>query len=131
MRVRALLCMSAGHQTDVRLTETNEFSWTKTFLAHPVPHKPGTHFLYNTPATYMCSAIVQKVTGKTVLDYLKPRLFEPLGIEKPVWGASPQGVTFGGFGLFVRTEDVAKFGQLYLQKGKWQGRQLSRKSKVL
>ncbi len=124
MRVRDLLCMSAGHQTDVRLTETNEFSWTKTFLAHPVPHKPGTHFLYNTPGTYMQSAIVQQVTGVTVLDYLRPRLFEPLGIEHPTWGTSPQGISLGGYGLNLRTEDIAKFGQLYLQKGRWHGKQL-------
>jgi CubicO group peptidase (beta-lactamase class C family) len=80
MRVRDLLCMSAGHQAEVSLFDSKE-TWTKTFLNHPVPHKPGTHFLYNTPATYMLSAIVQKVTGMTVLDYLRPRLFEPLGIE--------------------------------------------------
>ena len=89
-----------------------------------MPYKPGTHFLYNTPATYMLSAIVQKATGQTVLDYLRPRLFEPLGIEDPTWEASPQGVTLGGYGLSVRTEDIARFGQLYLQKGKWQGKQL-------
>ena len=124
MRVRDLLCMSAGHQTEVRLAETNQFSWTKTFLAHPVPHKPGGHFLYNTAGTYMQSAIVQKVTGMTVLDYLRPRLFGPLGIENPTWGASPQGISLGGYGLNVRTEDIAKFGQLYLQKGQWRGKQL-------
>ena len=91
----------------------------KTFLAHPVKHKPGTHFMYNTPATHMLSAIVRKVTDKTVLEYLTPRLFEPLGIKDPEWGTSPQGNTIGGYGLKIRTEDVAKFGQLYLQKGKW------------
>jgi hypothetical protein len=94
------------------------------FLAHPVPFKPGTHFLYNTAATYMLSAAVQKATGMTVLDYLRPRLFEPLGIENPTWEASPQGVTAGGYGLNIRTEDIARFGQLYLQKGKWDGKQL-------
>ena len=67
---------------------------------------------------------MRKVTGETVLDYLKPRLFEPLGIEKPEWGSSPQGNTLGGWGLKIRTEDIAKFGQLYLQKGKWNGKQL-------
>src|SRR5205085_4303071 len=113
-----------GHQTEVRLAVTNQFSWTKTFLAHPVPHKPGGHFLYNPAGTYMQSAIVQEVTGMTVLDYLRPRLFEPLGIENPTWGASPQGINLGGYGLNVRTEDIARFGQLYLQKGKWQGKQL-------
>ena len=72
----------------------------------------------------MLSAIVQKATGMTVLDYLKPRLFEPLGIEHPTWETSPQGITTGGYGLSIRTEDIARFGQLYLQKGKWQGKQL-------
>ena len=122
MRVSDLLRMSTGHQTEP--PRKADEPWTKTFLAHPVPFKPGTHFLYNTSATYMASAIVQKVTGQTVLDYLRPRLFEPLGIEKPTWEASPQGVSAGGYGLSVRTEDIARFGQLYLKKGTWQDKQL-------
>ena len=72
----------------------------------------------------MLSAIVQKVTGQTLLDYLRPRLFEPLGIGNPTWETSPQGISLGGYGLSIRTEDIARFGQLYLQKGKWQGKQL-------
>ncbi len=67
MRVRDLLTMATGHQDEARLTD--ETPWVQSFLAHPVPHKPGTHFRYNTPATYMLSAIVQKVTGQTVLEY--------------------------------------------------------------
>jgi CubicO group peptidase (beta-lactamase class C family) len=122
MRVRDLLRMSTGHQTEPPRTEKQP--WAKSFLAHPVPFKPGTHFLYNTSATYMLSAIVQKATGETLLDYLKPRLFDPLGIEKPTWETSPQGISAGGYGLSIRTEEIAKFGQLYLQKGKWQGKQL-------
>ncbi len=122
MRVRDLLTMSTGHQDEVNLREAAD--WVRAFLAHPVPHKPGTHFRYNTPATYMQSAIVQNVTGQTVLEYLTPRLFEPLGIEQPKWDSSPQGITLGGYGLFLRTEDIAKFGQLYLQHGQWEGRQL-------
>jgi CubicO group peptidase (beta-lactamase class C family) len=122
MRVSDLLRMNTGHQTEPPRTATQ--SWVKAFLAHPVPFKPGTHFLYNTSATYMLSAMVQKATGKTLLDYLKPRLFEPLGIDKPTWETSPQGISTGGYGLSIRTEDIAKFGQLYLQKGKWQGKQL-------
>jgi len=86
--------------------------------------KPGTLFVYNTPGSYMLSAIVQKVTGKTVFDYLRPRLFEPPGIENPTWETSPQGISLGGFGLNLRTEDIARFGQLYLQKGRWNGKQL-------
>ena len=122
MRVRDLLTMSAGHQDEVNWRAAPD--WVKAFLSHPVPHKPGTHFRYNTPATYMLSAIVQKVTGQTVLEYLTPRLFEPLGIENPKWDASPQGISIGGYGLFIRTEDIAKFGQLYLQRGMWNGKQI-------
>ena len=126
MRVRDLLTMSTGHHDE----EIRDFPYTgdesvvKNFLARPVSHKPGTFFLYNTPASYMLSAIVQKVTGQPVVDYLRPRLFEPLGIAAPTWEASKQGVSMGGFGLSVRTEDIARFGQLYLQKGMWQGKQL-------
>ncbi len=122
MRLSDLLRMSTGHQSEPP-RKAGE-SWAKSFLAHPVPFKPGTHFLYNTPATYMLSAAVQQATGQTVLDYLKPRLFDSLGIDGPTWETSPQGITTGGYGLSVRTEDIAKFGQLYLQKGKWQGKQL-------
>ncbi len=123
MRVRDLLRMATGNQTEAPILDTDA-SWTRTFLAHPVPFKPGTHFLYNSPASYMLSAIVQKVTGMTVLDYLKPRLFEPLGIANPEWSANEQGISAGAYGLSLRTEDIARFGQLYLQKGKWNGKQL-------
>jgi CubicO group peptidase (beta-lactamase class C family) len=122
MRISDLLRMSTGHEAEPK--RTPEAAWTKTFLAQPVPYKPGTHFLYNTTATYMLSAIVQKATGTTVLDYLRPRLFEPLGIDYPTWETSPQGITTGGYGLSIRTEDIARFGQLYLQKGNWNGKQL-------
>jgi len=122
MRVRDLLMMSTGHQEEP--SAAADVISPKSFLAQPVPHLPGTHFKYNTAATFMQSAIVQKVTGQTVLDFLRPRLFEPLGIEHPVWDANFQGISLGGYGLRVRTEDIAKFGQLYLQKGSWHGKQL-------
>ncbi|HEY2411543.1 MAG TPA: serine hydrolase, partial [Pirellulaceae bacterium] len=122
MRVSDLLRMNTGHQTEPK--RVADQVWTKAFLAHEVPFKPGTHFLYNTSATYMLSAIVQKATGEKLIDYLRPRLFEPLGIENPTWESSPQGINTGGYGLSVRTEDIAKFGQLYLQKGTWHGKQL-------
>jgi len=122
MRIHDLLMMSAGHQ-DEPPTAPDVMS-PKTFLAQPVPHLPGTHFKYNTAATFMLSAIVQKVTGQTVLDYLRPRLFEPLDIEHPVWDTNFQGISLGGYGLRVHTEDIAKFGQFYLQRGNWDGKQL-------
>jgi CubicO group peptidase (beta-lactamase class C family) len=122
MRVRDILTMSTGHQDEPPISPA-EIS-AKSFLAQAVPHLPGTHFKYNTAATFMQSAIVQKLTGQTVLDYLRPRLFEPLGIEQPVWDSNFQGISLGGYGLRVRTEDIAKFGQLYLQKGRWNGKVL-------
>lgn len=124
MTVKDLLTMTGGHDKEVKLALTDTVPWVTAFLAHPVPHVPGTHFQYNTPGTHLLSAVVRKVTGETVLDYLQPRLFHPLGIAPPEWPASPQGNTIGGWGLLLRTEDIAKFGQLYLQKGRWDGKQL-------
>jgi CubicO group peptidase (beta-lactamase class C family) len=123
MRVRDLLSMSGGHDTEPKF-KIEVGPSVKEFLAHPVLHKPGTWFRYNTPGSYTLSAIVTKATGQTVLDYLKPRLFEPLGIDSPEWDASPEGYSLGGYGLKLHTEDIAKFGLLYLQKGKWNGKQL-------
>jgi CubicO group peptidase (beta-lactamase class C family) len=122
MTVRDLLTMSCGHDTEPKAV--GGAPSVKLFLAHPVPYRPGTHFQYNTMGSYVLSAIVSKVTGQTTLEYLKPRLFEPLGIENPRWDSSPEGFSLGGYGLWLRTEDMAKFGQLYLQKGKWEGKQL-------
>jgi CubicO group peptidase (beta-lactamase class C family) len=128
VRVRDLLSMSVGHHKEAPFGSTE--NWVASFLAQPVEHKPGTFFLYNTPASNTLSAIVQKVTGMTEEEYLRPRLLEPLGIRDYVWDKNPQGVTIGGFGLNVKTEDIARFGQLYLQKGEWQGKQLVPKSWV-
>ncbi len=127
MRIRDLLTMSTGHHDeDIKdFPFGSDENLVKKFLSLPVAHKPGTFFVYNTPASFILSAIVQKVTGQSVLEYLRPRLFDPLGIQNPTWDASKQGgISFGGFGLNVHTEDIARFGQLYLQKGKWQGKQI-------
>jgi CubicO group peptidase (beta-lactamase class C family) len=125
MRVRDLLAMSTGHHAE----EIANFDYqseeaVKSFLALPVPHKPGTHFVYNTPGSFMLSAIVQKATGESTLAYLRSRLFEPLGIEDPQWDAGKTGISLGGFGLHIRTEDIAKFGLLYLREGDWNGKRL-------
>ncbi|MCA9890834.1 MAG: serine hydrolase, partial [Anaerolineae bacterium] len=126
MCVRHLLSMSTGQAVDTwsYMVDRPDGNWIRGFLSVPVLHPPGTHFVYNTGATYMLSAIVQKMTGMTLLDYLEPRLFAVLGIEDARWQQSPQGITAGGIGLSLKTEDVAKFGQLYLQKGMWQGMQI-------
>ncbi len=126
LRIRDLLKMSTG-QLPADIDAYNYFapeSPAARFFAMPVAHKPGTFFYYNTAASYMLSAIIQKVSGQTTRDYLMPRLFEPLGIEDPLWEKSPQGISLGGFGLYLRTEEIARFGQLYLQRGEWQGRRL-------
>src|SRR5213075_573820 len=113
MKVRPLLTMTCGH--DVEPKRVNGEPSVKAFLAQPVPHTPGTHFLYNTMGSYTLSAIVTKATGQTSLEFLKPRLFDPLGIENPEWPSSPEGNSLGGYGLKLCTEDIAKFGQLYLR----------------
>lgn len=122
MRVADLLRMATGQQTEP--PRAAGATWVRQFLAHPVPFKPGTHFLYNTSATYMQSAVVQKATGEKLLDYLRPRLFEPLSIEDPTWEESPEGISTGGYGLSIRTGDIAAFGHLLLERGQWHGKQL-------
>lgn len=126
MRVRHLLSMSTGHDADVTqaVTGAADGDWVRAFLAQPVQHEPGTHFAYNSAATYMLSAIVQRLAGETVLGYLDPRLLAPLGITGATWQRCPRGINVGGWGLSVRTEDIACFGQLYLQQGVWRDRQL-------
>jgi len=131
LTVKDLLTMSAGQEPDpTTVIPFKTDDWVKAFLATPIVHKPGTQFLYNTMATFMLSAIVQKVTGQKELDYLKPRLFDPLGITGEDWEANKQGINTGGWGLRLKTEDLAKMGQLYLQKGMWQGKQLLPKAWV-
>lgn len=126
MRVRDLLTMGCGHDSEPRSRLLGEAmpDMRKSFLEHDVPHKPGMHFLYNSVSTYMCSAIIQKLTGKTISEYLAPRLFEPLGIEDHPWDKDSQGIDFGGWGLHLRTEDIAKFGVLCLADGVWEGKRL-------
>jgi len=125
MSVKDLLTMSAGQSPDPTGTITGSSNnWVASFLALPVLMEPGSEFLYNSMATFMLSAIVQKVTGEKVVDYLQPRLFGPLGIEGQDWEESPEGINSGGWGLRIKTEDMAKFGQLYLQKGMWNGTQI-------
>lgn len=125
VEVRHLLTMSGGHDTEPNRRALGEDAdWVEAFLAHPFVHEPGSFFWYNSMGTYMLSAIVQKVTGEKVVDYLQPRLFEPLCIEGATWQESPQGINTGGWGLYLKTEDLAKMGQLILQGGKWNGEQL-------
>jgi hypothetical protein len=117
MTVRDLLTMTAGHDNDDmgELWGDPEGNWPRAFLRRPVPHVPGTHFLYNTSATYMVSAILRVATGETFTDYLTPRLFEPLGIRYWWSQADPKGTPVGGTGLRLSIESIAKFGQALLK----------------
>lgn len=130
LRIRDLLTMTTGHDASTigpasyKNADGSVPNWAKIILHQPIEHEPGTHFVYNSGATYLVAAILAKVTGQTLLEYLGPRLFEPLGIENPRWENSPQGINIGGWGMSIRTEDIARFGQLYLQKGVWQGKRL-------
>lgn len=126
LTIKDLLTMSVGHNEVPmnKMRENEGTSWVKTFLAAPIENEPGTKFLYNTSATFMLSAIIQKVTGEKLIDFLKPRLFVPLNITDADWLESPGGINTGGYGLRVKTEDIAKLGQLYLQKGKWEDQQI-------
>lgn len=124
--VEHLLTMTCGHSTDptYKSWEVKDKSWIRFFMEHPVTHKPGTSYCYNSLGTYVLSAIVQKRTGQKVVDYLFPRLFRPLGINNVSWAESHEGINTGGWGLFLKTEDLAKMGLMILQNGQFNGKQV-------
>jgi CubicO group peptidase (beta-lactamase class C family) len=126
MRVRHLLSMSTGHLADSteKAVTNRQGNWVKGFFSMPVKHAPGAPFVYNSAASHVLSAIVQKVSGIPIKEYLTPRLFEPLGIEGMRWETDPRGINTGGWGLSLKTEDIARFGQMYLQKGVWEGQRI-------
>ena len=127
LKIRHLLSMSVGHGKDsILLLEASApgVPWEKTFLSLPVVFKPGSQFMYNSGASFMLSAIIKKVTGKTAHGYLRPRLYQPLAITNTTWGENWEGINMGASHLRMPTEDIAKFGQLYLQKGMWNGKQV-------
>ena len=123
--IRHLLTMNCGHGKDPTGSVRNgDGDWVKAFLSWPIEYEPGTCYCYNSLGTYMLSAAVQKVTGQKVVDYLEPRLWQPLGIEKPYWQESPAGINTGGWGLYLKTEDLARMGLCLLGGGKFRGRQV-------
>lgn len=126
MRVRDLLTMQSGIEDwkMAGMNAANGGDWVKEFLSLPVTSDPGTHFCYNTGATFLLSAIVQKVTGQDILAYLEPRLFGPLGITDAVWSANAQGIRVGGYGLRLSARDISRFGQFLLNRGTWEGKRL-------
>lgn len=126
MRVRDLLTMTTGHAVDT-IEAAREYggdNWSRAVLSVPVDFEPGTHFVYNTGATYLLAAILHSLTRERLLDYLTPRLFEPLGIAGATWDQCPRGIDVGGWGLSITTEELAAFGQLLLEHGVVDGRQV-------
>lgn len=124
-----LLCMGSGLRLESdrisHITEAgDDENWAKAVMACGCDAEPGTRFRYNSHGTYLVSCMVQKVTGMNIRDYLTPRLFEPLGIEKPKWEMSPQGVCCGGWGLYLSSVDLSRFGECLLRGGMWEGKQL-------
>ncbi|NOU96672.1 serine hydrolase [Paenibacillus sp. LMG 31456] len=130
MTVHHLLSMNTGHNDNIYSAVANETDWVKAFLSLEVQHEPGSYYRYSTHATYMLSAIIEKVTGESLVDFLMPRLFEPLGIPKPSWETCPMGITAGGMGLSLSTEGIAKFGQMLLDKGVYEGRRIVSESYI-
>lgn len=128
LTVRHLLMMSPGHSQGILMgdarDELEDTDWVHYFLNYGMDFEPGTRFAYDTGATFLCSAILQKQTGQTALEYLKPRLFAPLGIRNPQWFTSPDGITLGGGGLHLNTREISRFGQMLLDGGKYEGKQL-------
>lgn len=121
--VENLLTMQSGLPIDTKM-RTYETEWVKAYLSHKMSTLPGKKFAYDSIDSYLLSAIVQKVTGKTLFAYLRDRIFTPMGITQVAWEESPEGISCGGWGLYLQLESMAKFGQLLLQKGVWNGHQL-------
>lgn len=126
IKLRHVAAMASGHRQEMievaRRTDPDEP--VRGFLLSPPEEEPGTVFAYNQPCTYSLAAVVQRRSGMSLTDYLRPRLFEPLGIGEVGWLRDRTGRELGFSGFHARTEDIAKLGQLYLQGGVWEGRQL-------
>lgn len=123
MTIRHLLTMTSGVSFNEAGSVT-ETDWVKCFLESMVLKEPGSTFNYNSMNTYMLACTIKQVTGQSLTEYLKPRLFEPLGIENFFWETCPMGNEKGGWGLYILPEDIAKIGQLVLDGGRFEGRQL-------
>lgn len=135
LRVRDLLCMGTGHRTDpvsAALAKNEPLDdIEQLFFAEPFIDAPGTHFTYDNSATYILSKLITRRSSLNLRDYLVPRLFTPLGIDAPRWESDPAGIAFGCSGLYLDATDLSKFGQLLLNLGEWQGKQIIPRDYVL
>ena len=124
MRIRHLLSMTSGHDHCTMADMQHAPDWERAFFRTTPVYEPGTHFCYNSGASYMLSAAVVRATKESLCDYLRPRLFEPLGIAPRLWELSPQGIETGGWGFNLTTEEIASFAQCLLDGGRRDGRQV-------
>lgn len=126
--VRDLLTMGLGQGKGYLMGEQRPFlqeeDWVRYALSLPFEYAPGEKFVYNNVGPYLAGVLVQRRAGCDLVNYLTPRLFAPMGIQRPTWETDPQGFTFGAGGLFLCISELLKFGRLLLQKGQWDGRQL-------
>lgn len=123
LTVRHLLTMTSGAALN-EMGSAAEEDWVKAYLESHVRFPHGSQFSYNSMNSYMLSAIITEVTGQTMMEYLDGRLWKPLGIRNVYWESCPMGRTKGGWGLYLTMEDMAKIGQMYLQKGLWKGQRI-------
>ncbi|QIE28864.1 Beta-lactamase (plasmid) [Caballeronia sp. SBC1] len=126
MSIEDLLTMRVGHASETSGAEWRSLntSWIAEFFKIRLAQEPGTAFMYTSAASYMLSAILSRATGVTLHEYLKPRIFEPMGIEGESWDIGPDGINPGGNGLIARTADLLKLGVLHAQNGIWEGKRL-------
>ena len=124
LRVRDLLTMNVGASCTDAMRKDPNGDWVRAFLANDIESEPGTVFKYDSCATHVLAAIAERVTGQGLMDFLKARLFEPIGMESPWSTVSPTGVVCGGWGMNMTTRDLARFGQLYLDRGLWDGKRV-------
>lgn len=122
--IHSLLSMQAGKNVSVYADKTKP-NWERQFFEAPWGFTPKDgHFQYVSENQYMLCSVIHRLTGKTVVEFLTPRLFEPLGIDVPFWETSPRGIEAGGWGLFLKTEDLAKIVTCYQHDGVFDGKQI-------
>jgi len=124
MKVRHVLSMSTGHAACVMPKMFAADDAARAFLAQEVPYEPGTHFAYNTGASCLLSAIIERVTGESAFDYLNRKVLYPIGIRDARWNICAEGINEGGIGMQVTIDDISRLGRLYLNRGVWEGKRL-------
>ena len=126
MTLKHLLTMTTGHECDSlnAIMQAKSSDWVKVFLNQPVPLSPGSKFVYDSGASYIITAIMSRVLGCSVRDFADEKLFKPMAITNYSWQTCPKGIHIGGWGLYLTTDDMMKFGQLFLNEGVYGDRRL-------